>query len=87
MYTINVSVKTSPLYPQPAKRQCLLKRKDADLQSYRLFILYKDLNARVSVLKEIFGLSPIILVNKVAFIKAITGRILALKHYVGARYF
>ena len=30
---------------------------------------------------------PTILVDEVAFIKAITDRILALKHYVGARYF
>ena len=34
-----------------------------------------------------FGLLPIIQVDKAAFIKAVTGYILALKYHVGAKYF
>ena len=60
MYTINVFIGISPPYPQPAKHQYLLKRKDANPQLYCLFILYKDFNARVSVLEEMFRLLPII---------------------------
>ena len=49
--------------------------------------MYKDLIMRVSVLKEMFRVLPIIQVDKAVFIKAITGRILALKYYIGVRYF
>jgi hypothetical protein len=84
---MNVSVGTSPPHPRPAKRQCPSKRKNADPQSYRSFILYEDLNTRVSVLEEMFGLSPTIQVDEAAFIQAVTGRILDLEHHMGARYF
>ena len=60
MHTMNASVEKSLPHPQPTKRQYLLKRKDTDLQLYCLSILYKDLNIQVSVLEEMFGLSPII---------------------------
>ena len=86
MYIINASIKTSPPYPRRTKRRYLLKRKDANLQYY-LFKLYKDLTTRVSILEEIFRLSPMIQVDEAAFTKAITSCILALKHYVGARHF
>ncbi len=60
MYTINIFIEISLPHSQPTKRQYPLKRKDANLQLYHLFILYEDLNARVSILEEIFRLSPII---------------------------
>ena len=86
IYTINISVKTSPPHPRCTKCRCPLKRKDADSQ-YRLFILYEDLATRVSILKKMFRLSPTIQVDEAAFTKAITGCILALKHYIGVKHF
>ena len=56
----NTFIETSPPHPRPAKRRCPSKKKDADLQSYRSFILYEDLNTQVSVLEDMFGLSPTI---------------------------
>ena len=60
MYLINISIGISPPHPWPAKRQYLLKRKDTNPQLYHSFILYEDLNARVSALEEMFGLLPMI---------------------------
>ena len=57
---MNAFIELSLPYSQPTKRRYLSKRKDANIYLYRLFILYKDFNTRVSILKEMFRLSPII---------------------------